>query len=114
VLGLFILVAFRVASIATFALFQLLLPVLFTLLGMPERRRRMIEVGHQGQAGLRRAGEHVRHQFLGGPEPAGSSASGSGARARVAAQTPPTTIEHELAEAEAEIEAELAAQRARR
>jgi hypothetical protein len=114
VLGLFILIALRLAAVATFALFQLLLPVLFTLLGMPERRRRMIEVGHQGQQGLHRAGEHIRHQFLGGPERAAVMSRGPAARARVADQAPPASLEDELAEAEAEIEAELAAQRARR
>jgi hypothetical protein len=74
-LGIAILLAFRVASLATFALFQVLLPTLFALLGvfggrrMYERGRRMIEVGRSGQRGLERARQHVRHQFLGGPEP---------------------------------------------
>ena len=76
VLGLFLLLVFRVAAIATFALFQVFLPVLFTLLSvvggrsMVQRRRRMIEIGQSGQRGLERAAQHIRHQFLGGPEPA--------------------------------------------
>jgi hypothetical protein len=74
-LGIAILLAFRVASLATFALFRVLLPTLFTLLGifggrrMYERGRHMIEIGRSGQRGLERARQHVRHQFLGGPEP---------------------------------------------
>ncbi len=69
VLGLFLLLALRVAAVATFALFQVLLPILFTLLGMAERRRRMVEIGKAGQGGLTRAGKHIRHQLMGGPEP---------------------------------------------
>ena len=76
VLGMVVLLAFRVASLATFALFQVLLPILFTLLsvfgGRPlyERGRRMIEIGQSGQRGLQRAGQHIRYQLMGGPAPA--------------------------------------------
>ncbi|HEY6078447.1 MAG TPA: serine/threonine-protein kinase [Polyangiaceae bacterium] len=76
VLGLFILMALRVASVATFALFQVLLPTLFTLLSvlvgsrMQERARRMSELGRIGQRGLERAGEHIRYQLMGGATPA--------------------------------------------
>ncbi len=70
-LGLFILLALQVASVATFALFQVLLPVLFTFIPIPGRRQRMLQIGHAGQRGLRTASEHIRHQFLGGPVPAG-------------------------------------------
>ncbi len=74
-LGLFILLALRVASVATFALFQVLLPTLFSVLTvvagrrMAERSQRMIEIGRAGQRGLTRASEHVRYQFLGGTTP---------------------------------------------
>jgi hypothetical protein len=67
VLGIFILVALRVAALATFILFQVLLPALF--LSAPDRRRRMLEIGQIGQRRLRTAGEHIRYQFLGGPTP---------------------------------------------
>ncbi len=75
VLGYFVLLALRVASLATFLLFQVLLPALFTLLTvvagerMAERGRRMIEIGRAGRRGLARAREHINHQLLGGPEP---------------------------------------------
>ena len=74
VLGIVILLALRVASIATFALFQVLLPTLFAFIAIPGRRRRMLEIGQAGQRGLRVASEHIRHQFLGGPTPAGFEA----------------------------------------
>jgi hypothetical protein len=112
VLGLLVLLAFRVASIATFALFQVLLPILFALLSvvggpaMRRRAQRMVEIGQQGQDGLRRAGEHIRHQFLGGPEPAALKARPAPPRARVAAEAPEPELDEELAAAEAEIEAE--------
>jgi hypothetical protein len=70
VLGIFILIALQVARIATFALFQVLLPTLFTFLASPGRRQRMLEIGQAGQRGLRTAREHIRYQFLGGPTPA--------------------------------------------
>ncbi len=70
VLGIAILVALHVASIATFALFQVLLPTLFTFFPVPGRRQRMLEIGQVGQRRLRTASEHIRHQFLGGPAPA--------------------------------------------
>lgn len=69
VIAMVILFALRVASIATFALFALLLPLLFTVLGKPRRRARMLEIERAGQRGLARAREHVRYQFLGGPTP---------------------------------------------
>jgi Protein kinase domain len=61
VLGFVILLALQVASVATFALFQVLLPMLFALLTlvggrrMQQRARRMTEIGQAGQRGLRRA-----------------------------------------------------------
>jgi hypothetical protein len=69
VLGIVILFALRIASVATFALFSVLLPLLFTLLQVPGRRQRMLEIGQAGQRGLARAREHIRYQFMGGPIP---------------------------------------------
>jgi hypothetical protein len=69
VLGVFVLLALRLASVGVFVLFQLLLPILFTLLGRANRRSRMLAIGHTGQLGLERAGQHIRYQLLGGPEP---------------------------------------------
>ena len=86
ILGILILVALRIASIATFALFQVLLPTLFTFIAIPGRRRRMLEIGQAGQRGLRVASEHIRHQFLGGPSPAGFEA-----RVAEAANVDPTS-----------------------
>ncbi len=71
VLGIVILLALQLASVATFALFQVLLPTLFTFIPVRGRRERMLEIGQAGQRGLRTASEHIRHQFLGGPVPAG-------------------------------------------
>ncbi len=71
VLGIVILFALQIASIATFALFQVLLPTLFTFIPARGRRERMLEIGHAGQRGLRTASEHIRHHFLGGPVPTG-------------------------------------------
>jgi hypothetical protein len=71
VLGMVLLLALRVASVATFALFSVLLPLLFTIVAVPGRRQRMLEIGRAGQRGLARAREHVRYQFLGGPTPSG-------------------------------------------
>ena len=73
VLGIVLLFALQVAGLATFALFQVLLPTLFAFI-LPERRQRMLEIGRAGQRGLRTAREHIRHQFLGGPAPAGFEA----------------------------------------
>ena len=70
-LGIVILLALRVASVATFALFQVLLPLLFTFLPIPGRRERMLQIGQAGQQGLRTANEHIRYHFLGGPTPTG-------------------------------------------
>jgi Protein kinase domain len=69
VLGVVLLVALRVASAATFALFSVLLPLLFTVVSVPGRRERMFAIGREGQRGLRRARQHIRYQFLGGPLP---------------------------------------------
>jgi hypothetical protein len=69
VLGVVVLVALRIASVATFVLFSVLLPLLFTLLASSERRERMLAIGRRGQQGLSRARQHVRYQFLGGPLP---------------------------------------------
>lgn len=70
-LGIVILLALRVASVATFALFQVLLPLLFTFLPIAGRRERMLQIGQAGQQGLRTASEHIRYHFLGGPTPTG-------------------------------------------
>lgn len=74
VLGIVILVALQVARIATFALFQVLLPVLFTLLNAPGRRGRMLEIGDTGQRRLHTASQRIRHHFLGQAMPAGFDA----------------------------------------
>jgi serine/threonine protein kinase len=68
-LGVVILVALRVASVATFALFGVLLPLLFTIIAVPGRRERMVSIGRAGQRGLSRARQHIRYQLLGGPMP---------------------------------------------
>ena len=70
ILGVVILLALRVAGIATFALFGVLLPLLFTLIYKPGTRKRMLQIGQAGQHGLARAREHIRYRFLGGPIPA--------------------------------------------
>jgi hypothetical protein len=75
-LGTLLLFAFLVARVATFALFQVLLPTLFTILSVAggrhlyRRGRRLSEIGQSGQRGLDRAAQHVRYLFLGGSEPA--------------------------------------------
>jgi len=69
VLAAVVLIALHIAGVATFALFQVLLPLLFTFLPNPRRRQRMLEIGRAGQRGLERAREHVKYQFLGGPTP---------------------------------------------
>lgn len=69
VLGLVILIALRVASIATFALFGVLLPLLFTVIYNPRRRQHMIELGRAGQRGIAKAREHIRYKLMGGPIP---------------------------------------------
>ncbi len=74
VLGIVLLAVLQVASIATFALFQVLLPTLFYFIPIAGRRRRLLEIGQAGQRGLRTAGEHIRYQFLGGPTPTGFEA----------------------------------------
>jgi serine/threonine protein kinase len=78
VLGRFLLIALRIAALATFLLFGVLLPLLFAVLSAIDPRlrlkvSRMLEIGRQGQAGLALAGEHIRFQFLGGPAPTASS-----------------------------------------
>jgi len=69
-LAVLILLALSVASVATFALFQVLLPILFTFIPVQGRRQRMLDIGRAGERGLQRAREHIRYQFLGGPIPA--------------------------------------------
>jgi hypothetical protein len=69
VLGIVLLFALRLASVATFALFGVLLPLLFTLISVPRRRERMLEIAQAGQKGLARARAHIRYQFMGGPIP---------------------------------------------
>jgi hypothetical protein len=117
-LGLSILIALQIAKVATFALFQVLLPILFTLLtvvggrSMYQRGRRMIEIGQAGRRGLDRAGEHIRHQFLGGAEPPELAQSNTAAqRLRVddEAERASQQTEAETASLEARIEAELEA-----
>jgi hypothetical protein len=123
VLGLLLLLAFQIARFGTFALFQVLLPTLFALLAlvggqrMQQRGRRMIEIGRAGDRGLQIAGQHVRHQFLGGQAPAVFDAVAEDAsvaeparteqpprRARVATEANLEDIEHEI---EREIETAL-------
>ncbi|HVY28717.1 MAG TPA: serine/threonine-protein kinase [Polyangiaceae bacterium] len=68
-LGLVILIALRIASVATFALFGVLLPILFSIIYIPRTRQRMLEINEAGQRGLGRAREHIRYQFMGGQIP---------------------------------------------
>lgn len=120
-LGLFLLVAFQVARVGTFALFQVLLPTLFTILTvvggkrMYQRGRRMIEIGQAGDRGLRRAGEHIRHQFMGGSPPdeldavsehntASPPKTDQAPRQRVSVEADLENMEHEI---EREIESAL-------
>jgi hypothetical protein len=69
-LSLLILLALNIASVATFALFQVLLPTLFTFVPVAGRRQRMLEIGRAGEQGLRRAREYIRYHFAGGAMPA--------------------------------------------
>lgn len=121
VLGVVIQVALGVASVATFALFQVLLPLLFTLLSVPggrrmlQRRRRMVEIGKAGRRGLDRASQHVHHLLMGGPEPSDVpppiTARPAAERSRVSADD----IEAEIEDAiERELEARLDPERRRR
>jgi len=122
VLGLVILIALQIASIATFALFQVLLPTLFTFIPVPGRRQRMLQIGQAGQRGLRTASEHIRHQFLGGPAPAGFEpfvdAAGTDIPDAVPAEPPSPTPRQRVAvdpeEPEAEEAEEAEPQQARR
>lgn len=123
--GVLILLALRVASFGTFALFQVFLPALFTVLSvfggraMYQRGRRMIDVGEAGQRGLARARQHVRHHFLGGAEPDELDAvppeeghdDVEQDAAPVESPTPRqrVSLEAELERLEADIEAELEA-----
>jgi len=68
-LGTVILLALHLAGVATFALFGILLPLLFRFIDAPHRRRRMLEISEAGQSGLARARRHVRYQLMGGPKP---------------------------------------------
>jgi hypothetical protein len=70
VLGALILTALGIASAATFALFGVLLPILFSIIYIPRTRQRMLEINAAGQRGLGRAREHIKYQFLGGQIPA--------------------------------------------
>jgi len=96
VLGIVILVALQVAGLATFALFQVLLPTLF--LFAPDRRRRMLEIGQNAQRHLHTASQHIRHQFLGGPLPTGFVSPNQPA--------PRTRIDTEADDAQARAEAQ--------
>jgi Protein kinase domain len=102
VLGIFILVALQVASVATFALFQVLLPTLFTFIRIPGRRERMLEIGQAGQRGLRTAREHIRHQFLGGPAPAVDTTATEANDASAASSPSPAPRQRISLDAEAE------------
>jgi hypothetical protein len=114
-LGLFILVALQVAKVATFALFQVLLPILFTLLtvvggrAMYQRGRRMIEIGQAGQRGLTRAGQHIRHQFLGGAAPPELAGQQPSQRLRVETEAESAQNAESEESFEARLEAELEA-----
>jgi hypothetical protein len=73
-LGQFLLLALRIASLATFALFGLFLPILFSVLSAfnPRLRRQIPQlhaIAQRGYAGLHLASEHIRYQFLGGQAP---------------------------------------------
>lgn len=122
VLGVVILVALRVASVATFALFGVLLPLLFTIIAVPGRRERMLEIGDAGQRGLARARQHIRYQFLGGPVPEEVTrfldAMENSEIARHVDAEPPrrkrVSIDVDAEELEAEEEADEAARDARR
>jgi hypothetical protein len=118
-LGIFLQLGLRVAMVATFALFRILLPLLFTLLAvlagprMYERRHRMIELGKAGQQGLERATEHIRYQLMAGPEPAVTSFSEPSPppRQRVSADAIEAEIEAAI---ESELEARFDPERRRR
>jgi hypothetical protein len=69
VLGAVILIALGMASVATFALFGIILPILFSIIYIPRTRQRMLEINAAGQRGLTRAREHIKYQFLGGQIP---------------------------------------------
>ncbi|HKY40865.1 MAG TPA: serine/threonine-protein kinase [Polyangiaceae bacterium] len=123
-LAAFILIAFQVAKLATFALFQVLLPILFTLLtvvagrAMYQRGRRMIEIGQAGQSGLDRAAQHIRYQFLGGAEPPELAEQRANKRVRIADEPdiepePEATAQSIEARIEAELEAAAEALEAR-
>jgi hypothetical protein len=121
VLGVVLQVALRVASVATFALFQILLPLLFTLLSvlvgprMLERRRRMIEIGKAGRLGIQRARQHVRHQLMGGPEPTEPPAPVAARQAAPRSRVPVDDLEAEIEAAiESELEAHFGPDRRRR
>ncbi|HYJ10997.1 MAG TPA: serine/threonine-protein kinase [Polyangiaceae bacterium] len=119
VLGRVLLLAFLLARLATFALFQVLLPTLFTLLTvvggqrMRARGRRMIEIGRAGDRGLELAGQHIRHQFLGGQAPVEHEAVAEDESATEPARTekPPrrarVSMEADLDNIEEEIEREI-------
>jgi Protein kinase domain len=121
-LGTIILLALDIASVATFALFQVLLPILFTLLYNRNRRQRMLEIGQTGQRGLRLAREHIRYKFLGGPMPAelqafmtetaapGEYGAPASEAPRAASRSPGSRVAIDAEAEEAELDAEAAAE----
>jgi len=125
-LGTIILLALSVASVATFALFQVLLPILFTLLGNLNRRQRMLDIGQAGERGLSLAREHIRYKFLDGPMPAdlqafmtetarpGEYGHPDAEAPRAAARPARSRVEIDADAEEAELEAEEPAKQARR
>ncbi len=119
-LGVVILLALRVASVATFALFSVLLPLLFTIIAVPGRRERMLEIGEAGQRGLARAREHIRYQFLGGPLPHEVQTlvdaiddTGAGPQ-RPSREPPKQRVSIDVEAEELEVEAEQTQERGRR
>lgn len=118
-LGRVLLLALLLARLGTFALFQVLLPTLFTLLTvvggarMRQRGRRMIEIGRAGDRGLQVAGEHIRYQFLGGQAPveletvAEEAASSEPSRAEKPPRRARVSMEADLENIEQEIEHEI-------
>jgi hypothetical protein len=70
----------------------------------------MSEIGRAGQRGLVRAGQHIRHQFLGGAEPPELAEQWGPERLRVDADGDEGRVAEAEAESiEARIEAELEA-----
>jgi hypothetical protein len=112
-LAAFILFALRIAGVATFALFGVLLPILFTLIHIPRTRQRMREINDAGQRGLARARQHIRYRFAGGEIPPelerflrdhelGAPTERAGWRQRVAIDTDGEILDHDDTETERE------------